>query len=74
MKHGPIHCGGSLISCQHILTAAHCIENKHTGDLFDTNKFYIVVGEHNVCIYNITFVTKANILLRNNLQFLLFVV
>ncbi|XP_020294866.1 venom serine protease 34-like isoform X2 [Pseudomyrmex gracilis] len=48
-----IYCGATIIDKQHVLTAAHCVENRNIGDLG------VVIGEHDVTTNKETNATKV---------------
>nr|XP_012226054.1 PREDICTED: venom serine protease-like isoform X1 [Linepithema humile] len=49
-----IYCGATIISKSHVVTAAHCVENR------DMNKVGILVGEHDVTIGEETNATRLH--------------
>ncbi|XP_020278554.1 venom serine protease 34-like [Pseudomyrmex gracilis] len=48
-----IYCGATIIDKHHVLTAAHCVDNKNIGDLG------VVIGEHDVTTNKETNATKV---------------
>ncbi|RLU26278.1 hypothetical protein DMN91_000072 [Ooceraea biroi] len=47
-----LYCGATIISNQHVITAAHCLENRNINNIF------VVVGEHDVNTVTETNATK----------------
>jgi len=41
-------CGGTIITALHILTAAHCIQNKYAEKPFEASQIVILLGRHNI--------------------------
>lgn len=41
-------CGGSIITKSHVLSAAHCIQEKNFDDPLKANEIAIVLGRHNI--------------------------
>lgn len=43
-------CGGNVFTSSHILTAAHCIQNKHKEKPYEVKDIVILLGRHNISL------------------------
>lgn len=41
-------CGGSIITTTHVLSAAHCIQEKNFDDRLEASEIVVVLGRHNI--------------------------